>query len=74
MAGNLRHWHRERLQTLIFFIDTKVNLDFFGIGESAALGGQHLSYTLHLTGGAAPGPPSPGRLARMDRTSTTPSW
>jgi hypothetical protein len=53
MAGNLRHWHRERLQTLIFFIDTKVNLDFFGIGESAALDGQHLSYTLHPTGGAA---------------------
>jgi hypothetical protein len=52
-AGDLRHWRGERLQTLIFVLDAAVNLDFFGIGESAALAGQHLRYKLEPTGGAA---------------------
>jgi len=53
VAGDLRHWHGERLQTVIFLLDAAVNLDFFGVGESEALAGQHLRYKLEPTGGAA---------------------
>ena len=53
MAGDLRYWNDDRLQTLIAVADMSVNLDFFGVGADAALDGHHLKYNLEPTGGFA---------------------
>jgi hypothetical protein len=53
MAGDLRHWMDDRLQTLVAVADMSVNLDFFGVGADAGLDGHHLSYNLQPTGGFA---------------------
>jgi surface antigen Omp85-like protein len=51
VAGDLRHWMGDRLQTLVAVIDASVNLDFFGIGEDAALEDDALRYNLRPRGG-----------------------
>jgi outer membrane protein assembly factor BamA len=53
MAGDLRYWMDDRLQTLVFVADASINLDFFGVGDSAVLDGRSLSYNLAPIGGMA---------------------
>ena len=44
LAGDLRHWKNDRVQTLVGFFDASVNLDFHGVGAGVLPEGQ----TLHL--------------------------
>jgi hypothetical protein len=53
MAGDMRYWLDDRVQTLVAVIDAKVNLDFFGVGNDAALSDDPLSYTLAPKGAMA---------------------
>jgi outer membrane protein assembly factor BamA len=52
LAGDLRHWLDDRLQTLVGVIQASVNLDFYGIGEDSALEDHPLTYSLDPLGGA----------------------
>ena len=52
MAGDVRHWHDNRVQTVAGAIYASVNLDFFGIGKDSALNDHPLRYNLEpLAGG-----------------------
>jgi hypothetical protein len=51
MAGDLRHWRGNRVQTLVAVIDADVNLDFYGIGEDSVLNDDPRSYSLEPLGG-----------------------
>jgi hypothetical protein len=53
MAGDLRYWLDDRLQTLVAITDMSVNLDYFGVGADDELDGHHLAYNLQPTGGLA---------------------
>jgi outer membrane protein assembly factor BamA len=55
MAGDMRHWLDDRLQTLVGVFHASVNLDFYGIGESPALETNPLRYNLEPTGGMLQG-------------------
>jgi hypothetical protein len=46
MAGDLRHWQGDQLQTLVGVILASVNLDFYGIGRDNVLKENPNSYTL----------------------------
>jgi len=51
MAGDLRHWLDEQLQTLVGVIHASVNLDFFGIGRDNVLKDHPRSYNLEPVAG-----------------------
>jgi outer membrane protein assembly factor BamA len=51
MAGDVRHWLDDRLQTLVGAVYSSVNLDFYGIGEGGNLTDRPLSYQLDPKGG-----------------------
>lgn len=51
MAGDVRHWLDDRLQTLVGVCYASVNLDYYGIGEDSALQSYPLSYGLEPLGG-----------------------
>ena len=51
MAGDVRHWMDDRLQTLVGVVHASVNLDFYGIGENGALKNNPLTYNLEPSGG-----------------------
>lgn len=51
LAGDLRNWMDNRLQTLAGVVYASINLDFYGIGETSRLSGHPLSYTLEPKGG-----------------------
>ncbi len=51
MAGDLRYWLDDRLQTLLAVVHSSVNLDFYGIGADSGLIGRPLSYQLETRGG-----------------------
>ncbi len=51
LAGDMRYWLDGRLQTLAGFLYSSFNLDFYGIGEDADLGGEALRYNLEPKGG-----------------------
>jgi len=53
MAGDIRYWLDDRLKTMVGVVDASVNLDFYGIGGSAALQGSPLRYNLKPRGGLA---------------------
>jgi hypothetical protein len=55
VAGDLRNWFDDRLQTLAGVIYSSVNLDFFGIGEDSVLSNDPLSYNLEPKGGLVQG-------------------
>jgi outer membrane protein assembly factor BamA len=50
VVGDLRHWLDDRLQTRVFAVDGSINLDFFGVGEDAALDASPLRYNLDPRG------------------------
>ena len=51
MAGDMRHWMDDRLQTLVGVIHASVNLDFYGIGRDNTLKDHPRSYNLEPLGG-----------------------
>jgi outer membrane protein assembly factor BamA len=51
MAGDLRHWLGDRLQTLVGVVRASVNLDFYGIGNDNALKDHPRSYNLEPLAG-----------------------
>jgi outer membrane protein assembly factor BamA len=53
LAADIRHWFDEHLQTLVGFVYSSVNLDYFGIGEDPALANNPLRYNLEPKGGTA---------------------
>jgi hypothetical protein len=53
LAGDVRHWFDDRLQTIVGVVDASVNLDFHGIGEDSLLNDHPLEYTLAPVGGLA---------------------
>ena len=50
-AADLRPWFDNRIQTLAGIVYASVNLDFYGIGEDAALAEHPLRYNLEPKGG-----------------------
>jgi outer membrane protein assembly factor BamA len=51
MAGDVRHWFDDRLQTIAGVVYASVNLDFHGIGAGGNLADHPLSYNLEPKGG-----------------------
>jgi outer membrane protein assembly factor BamA len=51
VAGDLRHWFDDRLQTLAGVVYASVNLDFYGIGQDNTLANHPLRYNLEPKGG-----------------------
>lgn len=51
MAGDLRYWMDDHLQTLVGGIKASVNLDFYGVGRDVALRSNPVSYNLETLGG-----------------------
>ena len=51
MAGDMRHWLDDRLQTLMGVVKASVNLDFYGIGENSALKNNPRAFTLEPLAG-----------------------
>jgi hypothetical protein len=55
VAGDVRNWLDDRLQTLVGFVYASVNLDFYGIGENSLLVDSPLHYNLEPKGGTVQG-------------------
>ncbi len=53
LAGDVRQWLDDRLQTLAGVVYASVNLDFYGLGEDSALSRHPLRYNLEPVGGLA---------------------
>jgi len=51
MAGDMRHWMDDRLQTLVGVVYASVNLDFYGIGRDNVLENHPRSYNLEPLAG-----------------------
>lgn len=51
MAGDVRHWLNDRLQTQVALTHLSANLDFHGIGQDRLLSRHPLRYNLEPTGG-----------------------
>jgi hypothetical protein len=51
LAGDIRHWLGDRLETQAGIVHVSANLDFHGIGESRLLDEHPLRYSLEPTGG-----------------------
>jgi hypothetical protein len=51
MAGDVRHWLDDRLQTQAGFVRLSANLDFHGLGQDSLLHDHPLRYNLEPTGG-----------------------
>ncbi len=51
MAGDIRHWFDDRLETQAALVYTSVNLDFYGVGKNPALDKNPLRYNLEPKGG-----------------------
>jgi hypothetical protein len=47
-GADIRYWLDQHLQTLVGFICSSVNLDFYGIGDDPALANNPLRYKLEL--------------------------
>lgn len=55
LAGDVRHWDDNRVQTVIGLLDASVNLDFYGFGKDDQLNHHPLTYNLDMLGGGARG-------------------
>ena len=55
VAGDVRYWLDDRLQTVAGVVYASANLDFYGIGENPLLAGDPLSYNLEPKGGMLQG-------------------
>jgi len=61
MAGDVRHWLDDRLQTIVGAVHASVNFDFYGIGQNSLLNNHPLSYNLEPSGGVVQGKARLGR-------------
>jgi Omp85 superfamily domain len=52
-GADMRYWLDQHLQTFVGFINSSVNLDYYGIGDDPALANHPLRYNLQPTGGTA---------------------
>ncbi len=52
-GADMRYWFDQHLQTLVGFIYSSVNLDYYGIGNDQALASNPLRYNLEPKGGTA---------------------
>jgi hypothetical protein len=52
VAGDVRHWLDDHLQTIVGMLYASVNLDFHGIGDNSLLADSPLRYNLEPKGGA----------------------
>ena len=55
VAGDVRHWLNDHLQTLVGVVYSSVNLDFHGIGQDSLLENDPLRYKLEPKGGLLQG-------------------
>jgi len=55
LAGDVRQWLDDRLQTVAGVVDARVNLDFYGFSKDPALNHDPLRYTLEPLGGTVRG-------------------
>jgi outer membrane protein assembly factor BamA len=55
MAGDVRHWGENRVQSVVGLVDASINLDFYGIGENSELSEHPLTYNLDTLGGGLRG-------------------
>jgi outer membrane protein assembly factor BamA len=55
VAGDVRHWLDDRLQTVAGVVYASVNLDFFGLGDDPRLAANPLRYNLEPVGGMLQG-------------------
>jgi hypothetical protein len=55
VAGDVRHWFDDRLQTLAGILHASVNLDFCGLGDNPDLADHPLRYNLEPLGGTVQG-------------------
>jgi len=53
VAGDMRYWLDQHLQTLVGFVYASVNLDYFGVGNDPALANNPQRYNLQPKGGTA---------------------
>lgn len=53
MAGDIRYWMKDRLQTVAAVLDTSVNLDYYGLSPDSQWADHPLRYTLEPQGGMA---------------------
>jgi outer membrane protein assembly factor BamA len=53
LAGDMRYWLDEHLQTLVGVVYSSVNLDYYGIGNDPVLADHPLRYNLEPKGGTA---------------------
>ena len=53
IAGDVRYWLDDQLQTVVGLAKASVNLDYYGIGENSVLEDDPLPYNLELGGGVA---------------------
>jgi len=53
IAGDVRHWLEDHLQTIVGVVRASVNLDFYGIGRDVLLRDNPLSYNLETSAGVA---------------------
>lgn len=51
VAGDVRHWLDDRIQTLVGLAWASINLDFYGLGADPVLGDHPLRYNLEPRGG-----------------------
>jgi len=51
MAGDMRHWLDDRLQTLVGVVYASVNLNFYGIGDDSVLKQHPVTYNLEPVAG-----------------------
>jgi outer membrane protein assembly factor BamA len=51
VAGDVRHWLDDRLQTVVGVVYSSINLDFYGVGDNPDLENHPLRYNLEPVGG-----------------------
>ena len=55
LAGDMRHWQNDRIQSLLGAIKTSVNLDYYGTGDAGRHNTLPHTYTLDIAGALAQG-------------------
>ena len=67
MAGDVRHWLDDRLQTLVGVVYASVNLDFYGIGQDGRAEGPSAHLQPRTLGRRGAGEVSARRFALLGR-------
>lgn len=70
VAGDMRYWLDERLQTLAGVVYSSINLDYYGLGEDSRLADAPLGYNLEPKGGMLQGKYRVGRSRWWGESAT----